>query len=79
MEGMNWKGLEERKCDKNILHIHLFKIMFRKRFLHQVCMKFKLANLYVRLHLLYSAPTDLQIHSEEGKYTNIVLILPCVD
>lgn len=38
-----------------------------------------LANLYVRLHLLYSAPTDLQIHSEEGKYTNIVLILPCVD
>lgn len=38
-----------------------------------------LANLYVRLQLLYNAPTDLQIHSKEGEYTNIVLILPCVD
>ena len=38
-----------------------------------------LANLYVRLHLLYNAPTDLQIYSEEDKYTNIVLTLPCVD
>jgi hypothetical protein len=49
MEGMNWKGLEERKCDKNILHIHLFKIMFRKRFLHQVCMKFKGSTANVKL------------------------------
>jgi len=38
-----------------------------------------LANLYVRLHLLYNAPADLQIYSEEDKYTNIVLTLPCVD
>lgn len=38
-----------------------------------------LANLYVRLHLLYDAPSDLQIYSEEDKYTNIVLTLPCVD
>lgn len=38
-----------------------------------------LANLYVRLQLLYNAPADLQIHSREGEYTNIVLILPCVD
>lgn len=38
-----------------------------------------LSNLYVRLHLLYNAPADLQIYSEENKYTNIVLTLPCVD
>lgn len=38
-----------------------------------------LANLYVRLHLLYDSPADLQIYSEEGKYTNIVLILPCIN
>lgn len=37
-----------------------------------------LANLYVRLHLLYDTPADLQIDSEEGRYTNIVLTLPCI-
>lgn len=37
-----------------------------------------LANLYVRLHLLYDTPADLQIYSEEGQYTNIVLTLPCI-
>lgn len=38
-----------------------------------------LANLYVRLHLLYDAPADLQIDSKEEQYTNIVLTLPCTD
>lgn len=37
-----------------------------------------LSNLYVRLHLLYDTPADLQIYSEEGQYTNIVLTLPCI-
>lgn len=38
-----------------------------------------LANLYVRLHLLYDTPADLQIYSQEDQYTNIVLTLPCID
>ena len=38
-----------------------------------------LANLYVRLHLLYNEPTDLKIESAEHQYTNIILTLPCVN
>lgn len=38
-----------------------------------------LANLYVRLHLLYDEPTDLKIESIEHQYTNIILTLPCVN
>lgn len=38
-----------------------------------------LANLYVRLHLLYNEPADLKIDSVENQYTNIILTLPCVD
>lgn len=38
-----------------------------------------LANLYVRLHLLYNEPTDLKIESVEHQYTNIILTLPCVN
>lgn len=38
-----------------------------------------LANLYVRLHLLYDEPTDLKIESVEHQYTNIILTLPCVN
>lgn len=38
-----------------------------------------LSNLYVRLNLLYDAPADLQIYSQEDQYTNIVLTLPCID
>ena len=38
-----------------------------------------LANLYVRLHLLYNEPTDLKIESAEHQYTNIILTHPCVN
>lgn len=37
-----------------------------------------LANLYIRLQLLYDEPGIMQINSEEGSYTEIVLTLPAI-
>lgn len=37
-----------------------------------------LANLYIRLQLLYDSPAVMQIDSEEGSYTEVTLTLPAI-
>ena len=37
-----------------------------------------LANLYIRLQLLYDGPAVMQIDSEEGSYTEVTLTLPAI-